>query len=234
MTKAALPQHVKKYLQPSTWRSLWQLSSTLTCYVLFWVLAYKSLSISYWLTLALALVTAFFKVRTFIISHDCGHGSFFKSKKWNKVVGRITGLLTLTPFYFWSFKHSTHHRVSGNLDHRNTGGDIWMMTAEEYANASMGKQFLYKLYRNPIIMFFVIAPFYFSIWQRFCILEDKQIKTNNKKKLRNSIYLTNLSLAILVIALCYWMGLLHIESTAPNDNPRRLDRRLVILCSTSI
>ena len=182
------------------------MSSTVTCYIVFWFLAYKSLAVSYWLTLALAAVAGLFKVRTFIISHDCGHGSFFKSKAWNKFVGRITSFLSMTPYYFWQYKHSTHHRVQGNLDYRNTGGDIWMMTADEYAKASWIVKLGYKLYRNPLAMFFIIAPFYFFVFQRFCYLENKNEKKSNKTKLRRSVHLTNLGLAIAITGLCFWIG----------------------------
>jgi omega-6 fatty acid desaturase (delta-12 desaturase) len=196
----------KQYMQPSTWRSLWQLSSTVVCYIGLWFLAYKSLAISYWLTFAITIVASFFAIRTFIIHHDCSHGSFFKSKRWNKVVGRITGFLSLTPFYFWQYKHNTHHRVSGNLDYRNTGGDIWMMTAQEYINASFIKKLTYKLFRNPIILFFIIAPFYFIIFQRFPFIENKNEIDSTKAKLCNSVYLTNIAMVAAIIGLSLWIG----------------------------
>src|ERR1700743_1770394 len=90
---------VKQYQQPSTWRAVWQMTDTFIPLGLLWYGMYLSLSASWWLTLPLAMLAALFLVRIFIIFHDCGHGSFFKSRVANDVVGFITGLLTFTPFY---------------------------------------------------------------------------------------------------------------------------------------
>src|ERR1035437_2790805 len=92
---------IAKYQQPSLGRSIWQMVNTLVPYVALWYLMYLSLSVSYWLTLPLAVLAAGFLVRVFIIHHDCGHGSFFKSRKANDILGFITGVLTWTPYYHW-------------------------------------------------------------------------------------------------------------------------------------
>jgi acyl-lipid omega-6 desaturase (Delta-12 desaturase) len=112
------------------------------------------------------VVAGLFLVRIFIIFHDCGHGSFFKSRLANDIVGFITGVLTLTPYYHWRWEHSVHHASAGALDRRGTG-DVWTMTVEEYLKSSRWRRFAYRLARNPVVLF-AIAPIYlFVIRQRF-------------------------------------------------------------------
>lgn len=103
--------------------------------MLLWGGAYFSLSVSYWLTLLLAIPAAGFVIRTFIIFHDCTHGSFFKNRRANDIIGTITGVLTLVPYRQWKHSHSIHHASSSNLDKRGIG-DIWIMTVDEYEAAS--------------------------------------------------------------------------------------------------
>ena len=96
-------------------------------------------------------------MRVFIIHHDCGHGSFFKSRKANDIWGFITGVLTFTPYYLWRWEHAVHHAASGDLDRRGMGA-VWTLTVQEYLEASRWKRFAYRLARNPFVLF-VIAPF---------------------------------------------------------------------------
>lgn len=121
---------------------------------------------SWWLPLPLAALAGLFVVRIFIIFHDCGHGSFFASKRANTVMGFITGLLTFTPYHHWRWEHAVHHANSGNLDGRGMG-DIWTMTVREYLAASKGRKLAYRLARNPFILFGIAPLFIFMIWQRF-------------------------------------------------------------------
>src|SRR5260221_6092569 len=95
----------------------------------------RSTEVSWWLTLPLAVMAAGLLVRIFIIFHDCGHGSFFKSRTANSVTGFFAGLLTFTPFYHWRWEHATHHGTSGDLDRRGLGA-IWTLTVEEYVKSS--------------------------------------------------------------------------------------------------
>ncbi|HAE59495.1 MAG TPA: fatty acid desaturase, partial [Anaerolineae bacterium] len=92
---------VARYAIPDKWRSAWQVVNSVLPFLVMWYVMYRSLEISYWLTLLLAIPTAGFMMRTFIIFHDCGHGSFFASAKANDIVGILTGLLSLTPYYHW-------------------------------------------------------------------------------------------------------------------------------------
>lgn len=163
---AAWKAIVIKYQQPSLGRAIWQLIDTLIPYAALWYLMCLSLSYSYWLTFALAALAGLFLIRIFIIFHDCGHGSFFKSRLANDIVGFITGVLTLPPYYHWRWEHSIHHATAGALDRRGTG-DVWTMTVEEYLKASRWKRFAYRLARNPLILFGIAPLYLFVVAQRF-------------------------------------------------------------------
>ena len=127
---------------------------------------YFSLQVSWWLTLPLAVLAAGFLVRAFIIFHDCGHGSFFPSRRANDILGFITGVLTFTPYRHWRWEHSLHHATSGDLDRRGVG-DVWTLTVQEYLEASRWKRFAYRLARNPVILFGAAPIVLFVILQRF-------------------------------------------------------------------
>src|SRR5438105_4106642 len=139
---AAWKEIVARYQKSSTWRALWQIVNTLVPIAALWYLMYLSLSVSWWLLPPLAVLVGAFLVRVFIIFHDCGHGSFFKSPVANDFWGFLSGLLTFTPFHHWRWEHSLHHATSGDLDRRGTG-DVWTMTVQEYVESSRGTRFAY-------------------------------------------------------------------------------------------
>ena len=147
-----LHKDVAPFAKSDQKKSIMQIINTIPPFLILWFLAYQSLSVSIWLTLVLAVIAAGFVVRTFIIFHDCTHGSFFKNKKANDIVGTITGVLTLFAYEKWKREHSIHHATSSNLDKRGVG-DIWVMTVEEYVEASKWQRLAYRLYRNPLVMF---------------------------------------------------------------------------------
>jgi omega-6 fatty acid desaturase (delta-12 desaturase) len=189
---------VKPYTVPDHAKSWWQVANTLIPFFVLWVLAYKSLAISYWLTFAICVVAQAFVVRTFIIMHDCGHGSFFKSRRLRTIVGYITGILTFTPYWQWTRAHATHHSTSGNLDKRGTG-DVWTATVEEYAAMTPWQRFGYKVYRFPLVNF-VIGPVYiFQIRFRFF---DKGDGPREKR----SVIITNIALAAIIGTVSYFVG----------------------------
>jgi len=104
-----------------------------------------------WLTAVFGLPAALFIVRLFIIQHDCGHGSFFKSRRANNVLGLVISVLTLIPYDFWRRDHAIHHATSGNLDRRGKG-DVTTLTVREYLARSRWRKFLYRLYRHPLVL----------------------------------------------------------------------------------
>jgi omega-6 fatty acid desaturase (delta-12 desaturase) len=189
---------VADYEEPSRGRSIWQLVNTLVPYAVLWGLMYWSLAWSYWLTLALAILAGGFLVRVFIIFHDCGHGSFFRSRKANHTWGFITGVLTFTPFLHWRWLHAVHHGSSGDLDRRGQG-DVWTLTVQEYLEASRGKRFAYRLARNPFILFVLAPLFIFLVRQRFPC-------AGASPRARRSVYWTNLALLAMAAGLSLLMG----------------------------
>jgi omega-6 fatty acid desaturase (delta-12 desaturase) len=189
---------VAKYQAPAPWRGTWQVINTLTPYVAAWCLMYWSLSISAWLTVPLVVIAGGLMVRVFIISHDCGHGSFFKSKRANEILGTITGVLSFTPYHHWRWEHSVHHATSGDLDRRGTG-DVWTLTVQEYLEASRWKRFAYRLARNPVILFIIAPLVLFGIRERF------PTKGAGKRE-RLSVYGTNLALLVYALGMGYIFG----------------------------
>ncbi len=194
-----LRKQVAPYEKSEMKNSIWQVINTLGPFFLLWYLAYKSLSVSYQLTLLLGIAAAGFVIRTFIIFHDCCHHSFFKNRKANRVLGTITGILTLFPYSRWGHEHSVHHATSSNLDKRGTG-DIWMMTVEEYMQASVWKRIAYRLYRNPIVMF-GIGPIY------LVLISNRFNRKDAKMNERLNTYLTNIGIVLVVALLISVIGL---------------------------
>jgi acyl-lipid omega-6 desaturase (Delta-12 desaturase) len=200
-TVAEWKKIVAEFQNASLPRAIWQLVNTLGPYVFLWYLMYRAVAVSWWLVVPLAILAGALLVRVFIIFHDCGHGSFFKSRMANDITGFITGVLTFTPYYHWRWEHALHHATTGDLDRRGVG-DIWTMTVQEYIESSRWKRFAYKLARNPFVLF-VIAPLYlFLIQQRF---PKSQADTREK----NSVWYMNLAILGMVLALGWSFGFAH-------------------------
>jgi omega-6 fatty acid desaturase (delta-12 desaturase) len=161
----ALAESLAGYREPSCARSIFEIVITVLPLVLLWLLMWASLEIGYWLCFLLSVPAAGFLVRLFMIQHDCGHGSFFRRRLVNDWVGRVIGVVTLTPYDFWRRTHAIHHANSGNLDHRGIG-DIDVLTVREYLALSRWRQLLYRLYRHPLIMFGVGPAYHFVLRQR--------------------------------------------------------------------
>lgn len=189
---------VSRYNSPDTRKSIWQIINSLGPYVILWAAMYYALGISYLLTLALAVLAAGFLVRMFIIFHDCGHGSFFRSKKANRIVGTILGSLVFTPYDYWHREHAIHHKTVGNLDKRGSG-DVWTLTAEEYSKLSPFKRFIYRLYRHPLLLVGIGPFFLFVLWFRI------PRKTMNAQG-RLSVYVCNLIVLLFCSSLILAMG----------------------------
>jgi acyl-lipid omega-6 desaturase (Delta-12 desaturase) len=189
---------VARYQKSSAWRALWQILNTLVPYAGLWYLMYLSLDVSYWLVVPLAILASGFLVRVFIIQHDCGHGSFFKSRLANDILGFITGVLTFTPYFHWRWEHALHHSSSGDLDRRGTG-DVWTLTVQEYLESSRWKRFSYRLVRNPAVLFVIAPMFLFLIWQRLA-----SPKASVRERL--SVYWTNLAILGIAVGLSLAFG----------------------------
>ncbi len=156
-------QVLAKYREPNTLRSIFELGVTIVPFLALWALAWYSLSISLWLCLVISICNSAFLLRLFAIQHDCGHSAFFKNRSMSDWLGRILGVLTLTPYDVWRKTHAVHHSGSGNLERRGMG-DIHTMTVAEYKARSPLNRLLYRLYRNPIILF-GLGPGYLFLFQ---------------------------------------------------------------------
>ena len=189
---------IAPYERPNVKRSVWQMMNTFVPFFLLWYGAYWSLSVSYGLTLILAVLAAGLLVRIFIIFHDCCHGSFFANRTANAVLGTLAGILTCCPFDQWRHTHSIHHATSGNLDRRGTG-DIWTLTVEEYVALPPFKRLAYRMYRNPLIMFGLGPSYVFLIQYRFN-------RKGAKMKERLNTHMTNLGIAAFTGLLCWTIG----------------------------
>jgi acyl-lipid omega-6 desaturase (Delta-12 desaturase) len=203
-----LRKQMAPFEKSNTRDSIVQMINTLVPFFVLWFLAYKSLSISYIVTFIISVFAAGFLVRTFIIFHDCCHHSFFKNRTANKIVGTITGILTLFPYSQWAHSHSVHHATSSNLDKRGTG-DIWVLTVDEYLEASVWKRIAYRLYRNPIVMFGLGPIFVFLIQNRFN-------RKNARWKERLNMYITNISIFSLIAIMSWaigWQSFLLVQGT---------------------
>ena len=192
---------VANYQTAHAWKSIWQVCNSFIPFFVLWYLMALSLEISYFITLPLAVLAAGFQIRMFIIQHDCGHGAFFNSRKANDLTGMFCSLFTLTPYYYWQKSHAIHHAHAGNLEHRGIG-DIYTMTVNEYLQQSKWGKFKYRVYRNPLFLFIIVPTLLFVVLYRFPTSEAKALK-----RVRSSIYWTNLALALLVGGMIWLVGL---------------------------
>lgn len=192
---------VLPYKEPSVKRALWQLVNTFIPYFALWGAMIYSVKAGYpyWVTLGLSLVAAGLLVRIFILFHDCCHGSFFASRTANAWLGTLAGIVTFTPYKGWRRDHNIHHATVGNLDRRGFG-DVLTLTVAEYLAASPIKRCLYRLYRNPLVMFGLGPLWVFLLKFRFYSKATKPPE-------RISILVTNLGLAILICAASWTIGL---------------------------
>jgi acyl-lipid omega-6 desaturase (Delta-12 desaturase) len=156
------------YRTPQTSRTIFELLVTAAPFVILWALMWAALGIGYWLCLLLAFPTACFLMRLFMIQHDCGHGACFGRRATNDWVGRIIGVVTLTPYGFWLRAHALHHANAGNLDHRGSG-DIITLTTDEYNALGRLHRLAYRFYRNPAVMFGLIPTYLFVLHYRLPI-----------------------------------------------------------------
>ena len=206
---AAMKDILVAHQNASMKQALWQLTNTFVPYVLLWYAMYWTVEVSLWLTVSLAALSGGLLVRIFIIFHDCTHGSYFRSRRANDIVGFIAGVLTFSPYQHWRWEHAIHHRSAGNLDKRGIG-DIWTMTVQEYLSASRWRRLHYRLVRNPIILFVLAPLFIFVIKQRFS-------STKAERRQRHSVWLLNVTLLVSTILLSWIFGVasyLLIQSIA--------------------
>lgn len=154
--------------------------------------AYKLSEISYFWVVALAIPTHFFHSRMFVVMHDCGHYSFFKSRFLNNLLGHVTAFFFYTPFFMWRELHNKHHAYQGNLDKRDKSLDVWTLTTEEFARAGAVKKWAYRIYRHPLFLF-SIAPYFL-----FLLIFRVPFERFSTKAIANILILDALLLGFLV------------------------------------
>ncbi len=195
-------QVLAHYREPNHARSILEIAITFIPLVALWVLAGVALHFGHWwISLLLAVPAAGFLVRLFMIQHDCGHGSFFRHKLANDWVGRVLGVLTLTPYDFWRRSHASHHATSGNLDRRGMG-DIDTLTVREYRALPFLGRLRYRLYRHPLVMFGIGPAYLFFIRHR---VPAGLMHAGWRQWV--SAMLTNLALAAIIAALIWFVGI---------------------------
>jgi omega-6 fatty acid desaturase (delta-12 desaturase) len=139
-----------------------------------------------------------FLIRAFIVFHDCTHGSFMRSRRANRLVGVVTGLLVWMPFRGWQHEHAVHHATAGDLDRRGVG-DIKTLTVAEYVSLPLWRRVGYRLFRNPIVMFG-------AGWLLVLVLKPRFVPRGSRPSVRNSILGTNLAVAAVVATMCLTVG----------------------------
>jgi omega-6 fatty acid desaturase (delta-12 desaturase) len=199
--RAPWKRDIAPYAQASIPRSTLDLLTSVLPYLLLsalMVVMLDTLGISYWLVLPVGVVAAGFLLRTYIVFHDCTHGSFLPTKRGNHVLGAIVGVIVFTPFQSWRHSHAMHHATAGDLDRRGQG-DVPTMTVEEYLAAGPALRFGYRAFRSPLVMFGLG-------WLWGLVIQPRIVKKGMRGRLKRSTWITNGVLAVLVTGLCLLIG----------------------------
>ena len=214
-----LTAHCNLYRDASSRKAIIQLITTAVPFFTLIAVMFLVAPHAYWLTLLLAIPTGALLTRFFALQHDCGHGSFFPSRRTNEMVGRLISVLTFTPYDHWRRSHALHHQLSGNLDHRGFG-DIETMTVKEYSQLNAWGRFRYRLYRNPLIILVLGPPIFFLLLQRLAIGSNMPLRDSLRGVIGHDVvlllvygtlvFLVGLSLTLLVMLPIYfiatWIG----------------------------
>jgi omega-6 fatty acid desaturase (delta-12 desaturase) len=191
-------QALAPYAQPHLGRALLDIATSVVPYFALTALMYLSLDVSYLLTLALAVPAAAFLLRTFILFHDCTHGAFVPTRRANTWLGVALGVVVFQAFHSWRYNHAVHHGTAGDLDRRGTG-DVHTLTVAEFTAMPWRGRFLYRLFRNPLVMFGV-GPLY------SLVLQPRLPRASAQPRIRRSIIGTDVALAVILGGLCWLVG----------------------------
>lgn len=202
------PLIVSKYSKADNRKAAIQIANTFGPFVAIWILMYFSLSWSYWITGALAIVNGFFLARLFIIQHDCGHSSFLRSRKGNQITGYVCSFFTSIPFKYWSRVHNHHHGHVGQLEHRDIG-DINFLTVEEFRKRGFWGRIGYRIFRHPIFLFGLVPMIYVGISNRFPFFNFKGWKKIRIGMIWNNVWM--LLVYCLVAFVVGWKAFLAVQ-----------------------
>jgi omega-6 fatty acid desaturase (delta-12 desaturase) len=174
------------------------IATSVVPYLALSVLMYFALGVSYLLALVLILPTAGFLVRTFVVFHDCAHGSLLPSKRANRYLGRFLGLFVMSPFQRWRHDHAIHHATSGDLERRGVG-DIITLSVTEYRARGWRGRLGYRLIRNPVVMF--------GFGPVIAMMIGPRIATRSQRpRMRHSVLGLDAALLVVIVALCWLIG----------------------------
>jgi acyl-lipid omega-6 desaturase (Delta-12 desaturase) len=195
-----------QYAQSDLGRSLRSVATSVLPFLVLWALMFAAYRVSYWLVLLLAIPASGFLVRTYIMFHDCVHGSLLSTRRANAWLGTALGLLVFTPFARWRYEHLIHHATAGDLDRRFIG-DVPMLTVAEYKAKPWWFRAGYRLYRHPFVMF--------GLGSIYSTLLMQRLPTQGARhKMHRSVWATNVAVVVLVGALCWafgWQTVLFVE-----------------------
>lgn len=194
----SLRQAIAPYRTPSTGRTLWNVGNSVLPFVACMTAAAILLPISYPLCIPFMVLAVGFNIRNFIIMHDAGHGTLFRSRRLNGLVGHVAGILALTPLRDWAHNHALHHASSGNLD-RRTDTDVKTITVAEYRNRTRWARLCYRVYRNPLVLLT-----FGSVWT--FVFDHRLPRKITKGKGRSSLLLTNVGVAVTVAVMLLFAG----------------------------
>ena len=186
------------YTRPRVSRSILDLATSVVPYVALFALAYMALDVSYLLVLALAVPAAGFLLRTYILFHDCTHGSFMPTKRGNTWLGVGLGLLVYSTYHAWRHDHAIHHATAGDLDRRGKG-DVPVLTVAEYRAMGRRGRIGYRLFRNQFVMF-GLGP----LWA--LVINPRLTKADMRPRIKRSVHLTNVAVVLAVTAACLLLG----------------------------
>ena len=191
---------LKKYAQEHKAKAIIQIINSFLPFLGLWTLMYISLDYSYWITLGLGIINAFFLVRIFIIQHDCGHQSFLRNRKAQKIIGYVCSYFSTIPFNYWSKSHNVHHKHNGQLEMRDIG-DVTTITVEEFKALSRWGKFKYRVYRSPIVMFFIGPVYYLFVHNRIAL-----IKMPTFEKAKKWLVLNNFVMLAIFVFFGFLLG----------------------------
>jgi omega-6 fatty acid desaturase (delta-12 desaturase) len=196
--EAPLRARLAPYARPRVRRSMLEIATSIVPYLALSALMYVLVDVSVPLTLVLAIPTAGFLLRTYMVFHDCAHGSFLPSKRANHLLGGLCGLLLFESFDRWRHSHAVHHASAGDLDRRGVG-DVPTMTVSEYSRSSRRRRLGYRLFRNPLIMF-GLGPIF------GLMLQPRLAPRTMRPRIRRSVIRTNVAIAAIVAGMCWLVG----------------------------
>ncbi len=191
---------IKKYQVPDTKKAVIQVINSYGIFIALWILQFYLYSHSIFWVIGLGILNGLLLGRIFIIQHDCGHKSFFRSRSANDVIGTISSFFTFIPYKYWAANHNFHHAHNGQIEHSDIG-DIECLTVEQYAVLPLLSKIKYRIYRNPLYLFTVGGFFYVAIYNRFAFLKEGVFA-----KVKNSVKWANVIYAVIYIGLGFLIG----------------------------